>query len=90
VARIIHSAMLAVLGLLLALPLPSPPFFFSNSIPSYGIILLAASLMEEDGLLVWFGYALFAANLVFFGFLGGMIADFAFLAVDRLRQVFWP
>jgi hypothetical protein len=52
------------------LPLPSPPFFFTNTIPGYAIILLSASIMEQDGYLIWIGYAAAAANVVFFTLIG--------------------
>ncbi|MFO1476006.1 MAG: exopolysaccharide biosynthesis protein [Verrucomicrobiota bacterium] len=68
--------LIAFLACLLALPLPAPPFFFSNSIPSYGIIVLAACLMEEDGWLIWLGYFLALANAVFFALIGKAIAAF--------------
>jgi hypothetical protein len=73
VPHFLNCVLLALLALALALPLPSPPFFFSNSLPSYAIIVLAASMMEEDGLLIWAGYAAVAANVVFFSLIGGVI-----------------
>lgn len=82
-ARVLNCLLVAFLGLLLALPLPSPPFFFSNSIPSYGIILLAASMMEEDGVLIWFAYALVVVNVIFFSLIGGLVAEFFLHAVQR-------
>ncbi len=74
-ARIANVFLIAVLAVLLALPLPAPPFFFSNSIPCYAIILLAASMMEEDGVLIWYGYALVLANVIFFSLIGKAIAE---------------
>jgi hypothetical protein len=74
--RLAHGAnalIVTFMALLLALPLPAPPFFFCNSLPSYAIIILSASMMEEDGLLIWFGYAMVAANLVYFGLMGGFV-----------------
>lgn len=40
-------------GLFLALPLPIP---FTNTLPAISILLLAAGMMEKDGLLVLLGY----------------------------------
>ena len=71
----VNTLILLALALLLALPLPSPPFFFTNSMPAYAIILLAASIMEEDGLLIWVGYAGALVNVVFFTLIGGGIAQ---------------
>ncbi len=71
--RLFNCACLALLAVLLALPLPAPPFFLTNSIPSYAIILLAAAMMEEDGVLLWFGYLAVALNLIFFSLIGGAI-----------------
>ena len=73
-ARLANTLLLAALALLLALPLPSPPFFFSNSLPAYAIILIAASMMEEDGVLIWIAYAMVLVNVVFFVLVGGAIA----------------
>ena len=42
-------------GLILSLPLPIP---FSNALPAMSIMLLAAGLMERDGLLVLWGHLL--------------------------------
>lgn len=46
---------LAAGGLFLALPLPVP---FSNTLPAFSIVLLAAGMMERDGLLVVIGHIL--------------------------------
>jgi hypothetical protein len=73
-AKLANIFFIAALSLLLALPLPTPPFFFSNSLPSYAIILIAASMMEEDGVLIWIAYAMVLANVVFFTLVGGAIA----------------
>jgi hypothetical protein len=72
-ARFFNSMVIIFLAFLLALPLPAPPFFFTNSLPSYAIILLAASMMEEDGVLIWAAYALVLANIIFFGLIAGAI-----------------
>ncbi len=72
-AILANTLLIAALALVLALPLPSPPFFFSNSLPAYAIILLAASMMEEDGVLIWIAYAVVLANIIFFVLVGGAI-----------------
>ena len=54
--RFANATLVALMALLLMLPFPPfPPF--TNSLPAYSIILLAASMMEEDGTLIWVGYA---------------------------------
>jgi hypothetical protein len=64
-ARNFHGALIVSWGLFLALPLPPiPPL--GNTLPSYAIILLAASMMEEDGLLIWWAYGLTVFNLIYF------------------------
>lgn len=55
-------------GFLLSLPLPIP---FSNLFPAVSIMLLAAGLMERDGLLVLWGYILGLASWVYIGFWWG-------------------
>ena len=63
-ARFVNALLLTWLGLLLALPFPPlPPF--TNSLPCYSLILVAASMMEEDGVLIWFGYALSLATNIY-------------------------
>jgi hypothetical protein len=72
--EVFNRILIAGLAFLLALPLPTPPFFFSNSLPSYAIIVLAASIMESDGFLIWAAYALVVVNLVFFAIIAGALA----------------
>jgi len=43
-------------GLLLAAPIP-PIIPFSNLTPAIGILLMAVSMMERDGVMIWAGYA---------------------------------
>ncbi len=52
-------------GFLLSLPLPIP---FSNGFPALSIILLAAGLMERDGLLVLWGYVVGVFSWIYIGF----------------------
>jgi hypothetical protein len=73
VTRSGNALLIALLAFLLALPLPSAPFFPTNGLPAYAIILLAAAMMEDDGVLVWFGYTLALATIVFFASIGGTI-----------------
>jgi hypothetical protein len=55
----------AALALLLPLPIP-----FTNSFPAWTILLLAAGLLERDGLFILAGYLIFAAGVFYFIFLG--------------------
>src|SRR6267378_3410441 len=73
VARFVHALLIIIMAGLLALPLPSPPFFGSNALPSYAIILLALSMMEEDGVMIWFAYAAALIAAAYFVLLGGLI-----------------
>jgi hypothetical protein len=64
---------LAGLGLLagsvlLIFPLGLVPF--SNTLPAWGILLLAAGLLQRDGLLILLGYLFLLATVVYFGALG--------------------
>lgn len=62
--RFANAALMALMALLLMLPFPPfPPF--TNSLPAYSIILLAASMMEEDGVLIWAAYALSVSTAIY-------------------------
>jgi hypothetical protein len=62
--RFANAALLALMAFLLMLPFPPfPPF--TNSLPAYSIILLAASMMEEDGVLIWVGYAVSLGSITY-------------------------
>ena len=51
-------------GLLLLLPLPIP---FTNMIPAWAVVLLAAGMMQRDGLLVLLGHLMTLASWAFIG-----------------------
>ena len=74
-ARSVNALLLALMAFLLALPLPSAPFFPTNGLPAYAIILLAAAMMEEDGVLIWFGYSAALVTVVFFASITSTIID---------------
>lgn len=62
--RFINALLVALMAFLLMLPFPPfPPF--TNSLPAYSIILLAASMMEADGVLIWAGYAVSAGTAIY-------------------------
>ncbi|ATC63946.1 exopolysaccharide biosynthesis protein exod [Nibricoccus aquaticus] len=62
-----HAALMLVAALALLLPLPIP---FTNTFPAWTIILVAAGLLERDGLFILGGYLAFAAGVLYFVFLG--------------------
>jgi hypothetical protein len=65
-ARFVNAMLMTLMGLLLALPFPPlPPL--TNALPCYCIILLAASMMEEDGVTIWTAYALSLGTTVYLG-----------------------
>lgn len=68
-------------GLLLLLPLPIP---FSNTIPAWAVVFLAAGMMERDGLIVLFGYILTAASWAFII----LISIFGTKGVEKLFDFF--
>lgn len=62
--RFANATLVALMAFLLMLPFPPfPPF--TNSMPAYSIILLAASMMEEDGVLIWAGYGVSVGTAVY-------------------------
>ncbi len=62
--RAIAGSVVAISGVLLALPLPIP---FSNALPAYAILLTGLGLAQRDGLAIVCGQAVFAATAAFFG-----------------------
>jgi hypothetical protein len=68
----LNILLLGFSGLLLAVPLPLP---LSNTLPAYGVLLLAIGSLERDGYAVLAGYVMVFLTLVYFltlGVLGGM------------------
>ncbi len=61
--RILAGAIVAVSGILLALPLPVP---FSNALPAYAILLTGLGLAQRDGLAILIGQGVFLGTLAFF------------------------
>ena len=63
----LHAVLILVAAVALLLPLPIP---FTNSFPAWTILLLAAGLLERDGLFILAGYVIFATSVLYFIFLG--------------------
>jgi hypothetical protein len=89
-ARLANALILTYLGVLLLIPFP-PLVLFTNSLPSYAVILIAASMMEEDGVLIWFGYAAAVLSTAYFAllFVGGfaLVARYAQDILAYLRHL---
>ncbi len=49
----------------LMLPLPLP---FSNTLPAYGVLFLAAGMLERDGIAVLLGYLMLLTAITYFSF----------------------
>lgn len=71
----LHSVPIVICGALLLLPLPVP---FSNAIPAWSILLLAAGLLERDGIFILAGHLCSLLSIAFFT----AIAIFGVEAVD--------
>jgi hypothetical protein len=61
--RILAGAIVAISGVLLALPVPVP---FSNALPAYAILLTGLGLAQRDGLAILLGQGVFLGTLAFF------------------------
>jgi len=57
--KLFNTLVFVILGLILSLPLPPG----TNFPPALGIILLAIGLLEEDGIVIFLSYLVFAFNL---------------------------
>jgi hypothetical protein len=71
-----HAVPIVICALLLLLPLPIP---FSNLVPAWAILLVAAGLLERDGAFIVAGYVATVVAVAFFvivGFLGAHAFDF--------------
>ena len=78
----LHAVLMLVAALALLLPLPIP---FTNSFPAWTILLLAAGLLERDGLFILAGYVVFAAGVLYFVFLGEATATLLHELVQWLK-----
>jgi hypothetical protein len=70
-ARAVNSLVIVWMAFLLALPLVIP---FTNTTPAYAIMFMAASMMEEDGVMIWVGYAASVGTTIYFAVWAEVIA----------------
>jgi hypothetical protein len=67
--RAFNGVLIVWMAVLLSLPIPLP---FTNQPPAVAIMLVALSTMEEDGVLIWFGYAAALATTLYFALSAGV------------------
>jgi hypothetical protein len=79
----LHAVLMLLAALALLLPLPIP---FTNSFPAWAILLLAAGLLERDGVFILAGYAVFVLGVLYFVFLGEAAAQLVQALLDWLRR----
>jgi hypothetical protein len=84
-ARAANALLIIFLALLLAMPVP-PFMLFSNSLPGLAIVLIATAMMEEDGLMIWLGYATALVTALWFAFSAGIIVTFLSRAYAWLQH----
>jgi hypothetical protein len=63
----VHAIPIFFAAVMLLLPLPVP---FSNLLPAFSVLLVAAGLLERDGVFIGVGYLVFIAAVAFFVALG--------------------
>ncbi len=61
-----NGVLLGLSGVLLMAPLPLP---FSNTLPAYGVLFLAAGTLERDGYAILAGYLAVLLAIGYFGML---------------------
>jgi len=79
-ARLGNAMLLVLMGLFLAFPHP-PVIPFSNSLPSWAVILLALAIMQRDGILVWVAYAVAVGTSIY-------LISFSVLAAAGMHHIF--
>lgn len=76
--RRLHACLILVSACVLLLPLPIP---FSNTFPAWAVVLVAAGMLERDGLMVGLGWCVFLGGVAYFVFLGE--------AAQKLAEMAW-
>lgn len=64
--HLLNGVLLMLSAVLLMAPLPLP---FSNTLPAYGVLFIAAGNLERDGFLLVLGYIMILLSIVYFGLL---------------------
>ena len=86
VIRSANALLVCFMAFLLFLPLPPiPPL--TNTLPGWAIVLLAISMMEEDGVMIWLGYAVSAGTTIYFIVIGDFI--YKFLSTHLAKMIHW-
>ncbi len=68
-AQMVAGFAISLAAFLLSLPIP-PPFPLTNMLPGFAIITLCLGMLERDGLVMFFGYALTVVSAVYVGLIG--------------------
>jgi hypothetical protein len=79
----LHAVPIVICAVLLLLPLPIP---FSNTLPAWGVMLIAGGLLERDGRFIIAGYIgtiLAVAYFATIGFMGKEAFDFIWKWFER-------
>jgi len=84
-AMLLNGLLIVFMAVLMALPVP-PVVLFTNSLPSYAIILIAVSVMEEDGVTIWLGYSAAVVTFAYFGFMGGVVVPHLVKWISEFMQ----
>lgn len=83
----VNALLMTLMGFLLALPFPPVPPL-TNALPCYSLILLAASMMEEDGVLIWFAYAMTLGTSIYL-FVIGKVLEHAVVKCYHLIELWF-
>ena len=86
-SRRFNAALIFWGAFLLALPLP-PTIPCSNLVPGVAIILLAASMAEEDGTTIWWAYLSVVAATLYLGLMVWLQAALFVEIFQRIRHFF--
>jgi len=83
-ARRLAGLIIAVSGLLLAVPLAGVPF--SNTLPALAVLLVCLGELEEDGLMVLLALIMLALTVAYFALLGWLVYTMGDKAWDWFKR----